>query len=545
MSRDPRAGRSSRLVLGAGVLALAVAGCAGCDGEPEAACEGGLLADRLAAAEAGDVVLVGECRVSGAFVVPAGVTLRGEGVGRSFLAGMEGPVVRLESGTPATALEGVTIESSARFGVLAVGSGLAAVRDVDVAATRGIAIAATDVAELELTNVTARGPVTMANAADPIFALVAPAADALPDPPSTCPLAECAMRDSRAVGCPGCGTVEQLCDPVATCGQWVTMTAAYGLVLGGVVETRATDVEIAGFTIAGVVIQDENADGARRPGRVTWMRGAISDHIGAGLVATGAITLGLDTVRIERTVEGARRVPAYGALFADGVEVTTNALRVEDGERFGLVHLGARVEHVGMVAQNNGDAAVWVADSDRVIIRGAGTTFADNEFASVAIYRSSNVTIEDATITGTRERLALIGIDGSTRIGDGIHLAETYSGVRITRVTASNNERAGIIVDLGTEATPDIVFADVEVTATLEATPRGDDPLGAIGGRPDAADNLVPEAPGTGWDTGIVRRGDAPAHDAARTTPVEAIGVAAPDSAPDTSGAVGFVGPCD
>src|SRR5262245_32027885 len=67
-------------------LGLVLAGCG------NGICSSSELTDALAMAEPGDVVTVGSCEVEGAFVVPAGVTIRGAGIS-SVLGSVEGGAV--------------------------------------------------------------------------------------------------------------------------------------------------------------------------------------------------------------------------------------------------------------------------------------------------------------------------------------------------------------------------------------------------------------------------------------------------------------------
>src|SRR5262245_7969194 len=92
------------------VLVSITAALAGCGGDDEPIGDGAGLTDALADAQAGDTVTVGACTVSGAFEVPAGVTLSGQGRGTSILQGPAGKAaVTLHPGGSATSLTNLSI----------------------------------------------------------------------------------------------------------------------------------------------------------------------------------------------------------------------------------------------------------------------------------------------------------------------------------------------------------------------------------------------------------------------------------------------------
>jgi len=515
------------------LTALALAGC----GDEDEVCDSGELASRLAAAREGDVVEVGACTVTGSFTVPRGVVLRGQSVSASVLAGTEDAVVRLQPGdaTRPTALERLRVDSSARAGVFSTGDGAARVADVTVTVHRGVGIAAEGLASFTVERVDVEGPVAASNAMDPLFALVAPAEDVLGPVPASCPPATCEIAATRSVDCPGCGEMSQVCD---ACGRWVSITATYGIVLGAVGETALTDVDVRGAAQFGFVALDQTSDGVPRAGgTIVWHGGVVEDNIGVGLYAAGDIALDLSDVSVDRTVEGARALPSYSALLLEGVSARSARLGVHDSARYGIVHLRSRGDHEDLVAERNGDAAVWIGESDGVTLHGAGTLLADNEFAGVAIVGSRNVSMRDGRIERTHASARPVGIAGVVRIGDGVHLIGSYIGISFEGVTCRDNERAGMIVDVGGAATPDIHFTGVTVSGTGAA-------LGAVGGRVDLSGSLFPIAGGT-WDLGITREGATLTNDASPPARLDAIGAAAPSVTPDTEGIAGAIAPID
>ncbi len=185
-------------------------------------------------------------------------------------------------------------------------------------------------------------------------------------------------------------------------------------------------------------------------------------------------------------------------------------------------------------ATGNGDAAVWVGEGE-LSLSGAATHFADNAFASIVAVDANDVSVSDARIEGTRESLRAVGGIGAIRIGDGIHLMGSTSGL-FERCDLVANERAGIVLDLAGEAVGP-TFTGVTVDSTADG-------LGAIAGSLDASGRLAPVATGA-WDTGIERRGAAAANDPVFAAALDAVGVgaAAPGEVPNPTDRVGAIAP--
>lgn len=121
------------------IAALTAAYCGGDGG----LCDPVELADALANAVPGDTVEIGDCTIAGSFTVPAGVILRGQSRETSKLLSVSrAPVLLLQPGAfPATRVEHLSIDSNARFGIRFEGTGMIELRDVEVRATEGVAIA--------------------------------------------------------------------------------------------------------------------------------------------------------------------------------------------------------------------------------------------------------------------------------------------------------------------------------------------------------------------------------------------------------------------
>jgi hypothetical protein len=306
-------------------------------------------------------------------------------------------------------------------------------------------------------------------------------------------------------------------------GRWAEVTATYGLYLESTSATFAR-VDVTGFAEFGAVLRDSD---------VTWNGGSVRDTLGVGVRQLGG-ELALTGVEIASTMQGVRGSPVYGVAATDGARIVAMALDVSDNDRYGLLLVGGSASLTDLAAERNGDAAVWIASSDDVVIDGPATSVADNEFAGVVVASSINVTVRDATISGTAESMRAVGTLGSRRVGDGLHVIETTSALELDGVTLRDNERVGALFDLGTTGLGE-GFSFIDVTVEGEGTS-----LGAIGGRLDGDGQLSPVAPGT-WDTGITRLGATSANDAAFAGALDAM-IENPD-APGVDERVGAIAP--
>lgn len=444
----------------AGLLASTVAGCA------ETECDASSLRAELEAARAGDVVEVGACTVDGSFAVPAGVTLRGAGAGRSTLRGAGGVVVELgAAGDVAARLEDLTVVSEGCAGVVVRGDGEAALSRVSVEATRGLGIGAEGLAGLSLSDVQVTGP--LAGGAVP---------SVVPLPPYDCASA----------------------DP-----------ATHGLVVVDVGTATLRDVDSEGFAAFGALFVRSEVD---------WIGGQVSEHLGTGLEVYGG-SARLEALTLCRARQGMAPIESFNGFFGGDAEISTSGLLVCEGEAFGLMQDGGRATHVGLVARDNGFAAVWAQNASVLSVTGAGTELLRNGFAGIAALDVGEVSVADATVGGTELRTVTSGMAGSVQAGDGVHLVRSPM-VAARDLQLLDNQRVGLLLDLGGEASVGLSVTGVLAEGTGEQ-------LGAV-----AQNGTVPD----GWDEGVTRRGAPEVNDPAfsgRLPIGEAVG---PSCLPDTSG---------
>jgi len=513
-------------------LALAaVAGCGGEDDPPAPLCNASAVASALLGARSGQTVTLGACTIEGAFVVPAGVGLAGAGIEQTRIVGPVGGVAidLLPGLDAATTLTDLTIETPGVVGVRGDGPGHVIVERVTVEASAGAALGMVAVTEVELRDVTLVGPVTADNADDAVFLAVAPTTE-LPDPPSCSGEASCEPGALQTVPCPGCGEVQQACND---CGDWVTVTAAYGLALEAVTTATLDNVDVRGFASFAVVLRDTGDEGATAAGDITWSGGTIGDNLGVGLYAEGDLAVDLDGVAIDGTLSGLRGVPSYGGIVADGVALTTTGLALRDNDRYGLVQLLATAQHADLEATGNGDAALWVGESDGFAIDGG--TLRGNTFAGIVVVGSAGVSLADVDVRETAEAPRLIGFWGSVQIGDGIQLTATTERVALTHVVLADNARVGLLVDFGDLESSPLDLADVTVSAEGEAN-------GALAGAGDPDTQVFTPGGPDGWDDAIVREGATAANDQAAVDGLQYVGVPTPE---ERLPLPGIVTPCD
>lgn len=477
---------------------LAIALLSGC-ADP---CSPSTVQSQLDAASAGEVVTLPACRVAGALVVPEGVTLRGAPSSELANADPLDVVVELRAGAT---LESVAIDAGGRAAVVTRGD--ATLRDVDVAARHGIGLYV-DGGVVTMERVTVTGPVTAANGSEERWVRV---------------LAEPPPNPGGVVGCPRAvcvcevGAVDEATDQVCDEGDWVTWAPTMGLYARGATLTL-TDVTIAGLAEYGVVVDGSD---------LGWTGGGVRDVIGVGvLMREGSSSL--EDLAVERVVAGLRGVPSHGVIAADGHAMTSRALTVADGERYGLLVLGATATNVDFAARGNGDVGVWVGDSAGFSLTGASAVEA-NGFAGVVVSGSRDVTIEGLSVAMTSSVRRNVGTFGVQEIGDGVQLSGLGGNVSLRDVAVSGNARVGILADVS----PGLAFENVTVDASGMA-------FGALGGTRDETRGEITVTNPAGWDTGITRSGAAVGNDPAASGAFDAIVTARPDM---IGGATGIIGP--
>ena len=484
-----------------GALVLLVLSSIACD--PEVACDAASLRTALAGASPGDEVEL-RCRVEGAFVVPAGVTLTGTGDAAIMLTDANEVALEVMTGDQGdTVVQGLTVESAGRAAIAVRGAGTAVLERAVVRATAGIGVG-TSGATVTIRASAIEGEVTPDTIDESRWLRVIGSAP----PDGECPTAECECR-------PGARDGSRTCD---TTGRWATLTATHGLyVRGGTLEL--VDTTITQHALFAVVLEDASA---------TISGGTIGHGLGVGLEVLGG-TVAIDGTEITGVHTGLRGSPSYAALFAEDAAATTTGLRVRGVDGYGLVHAGGTGVHQGLVIEETGDVALWAGGSERIEVRGPGARIADAAFAAVLGVEVGALRLEDVDVVGVRALRRVVGARGAIDVGDGVQLIATVPSLEAVRIVGA--ERAGLVVDLvsGVDAT---AFREVSVDASGTA-------LGAIAGTVDVAtEALVAGAP-AGWDTGVTRAGAAAANDAAFAGALPAVVAATPPSAGSVVGAIG------
>lgn len=475
--------------------ALALVVATACSSGPY--CDTDSANDALAAAAVGDTVELGSCEVMGPLRVPPGVELAGTGSTVVVAPVESGGIVAL-GGATTSVIRDLAVRVDGRIGVLIRGGGAAEVRDVTVDARRGIGLGASEMTDLTLTRVTLQGPIDAANANDSewVDVLPAPAEEGACPDPSGC---EC---DPGAIDEPG----SRVCDSM---GRWRTWTATFGLVLSGVTATL-TDVDVRGFAQWGAVVTG---------GDVTWDGGGVHDTLGIGIRQVGGV-LRLNDLDADHTFSGLRGDRPYAVLTSDDGRLETARVAVSDNDRYGVLIAGGTGLLEDLVAERNGDAALWVSESDDFELCGTATALRDNGFAGAVVVSSSNVRLADGAISTTLEQERPVGTLGLLRVGDGVQITDTRGAIELADLRLENNENAGLVVDLGAMGTGNVTFTMVDVTGTGTQ-------LGAIAGRPSMPGRLTADAP-MGWDSGVTRGGAVTGNDASFTGPINAVTEPAP-----------------
>jgi len=366
----------------------------------------GELDAALSAASPGDVVTF-TGHVTGDFLVPAGVTLRGidEAVIQGSGVGIALTVV--PGGADVTRVENVKVISDGRYGIWVSGAGASDISGVRVTATRGLAIAAEGTDLLSLTNVEAIGPVTELNAASV--------------PANSSPFD----------------------------------TATHGLILLGVDDAALDNVSASGFAEAGAILAASTS--------AVW-DSRFNENVGTGLVIAGGTTT-LDNVTGNNTYRGARaadeRVAGIG--IGTGADVSSTRVRALTNDGFGVFHDGsAIVDHDQLRSLANLEGGVWAQGAEYIGLD--RTAVSGNTSTGIVAIDTTYALIADSWVVGTSAG----SIGGGPALGDGIQLVNTAGALDDVRLRA--NARVGLLAALGASQSPDDVsLTDVLVAGRSAA----------------------------------------------------------------------------
>jgi hypothetical protein len=185
-------------------------------------------------------------------------------------------------------------------------------------------------------------------------------------------------------------------------------------------------------------------------------------------------------------------------------------MEVSRTEGYGLLHTGVSPRHEELVSSSNSEVALWAQDCARFDLD--ESAMVDNEVAGVVLYRVEEGRIDDTNIGRTVLATRSYGA-GEVTLGDGMHLVEVSGPIRFEDTTLADNERVGLLVDLGGRPLSDVV----QVFHNLDVEGR-DSQYGVI-----VQNGEITE----GWDATITRSG----------API--------DNDPAFTGALSVVGPLD
>lgn len=398
---------SYRTTLLGTTLAL-IAGCSSSDvntnlepggPEPETICTAKQLEAALAEAAPGSIVRAGACEIEGSFVVPADVTLVGEGIGITTIVGPESrPAIEL---APGATLSDLAVISKGIAGVIARGDGAGDVRvaSVSIQADVGIGFGAERLEYVELVDVTLAGPTRD-------FTELPPVPNAPPTP---------------------------------------DVTGTHGLVLWTVAEARLENVRSNGFVGFGALLMNT---------ATRWTRGGADNNAGVGIMAVDGETA-LEGVVVSRTYRAQISIPAYGVLFVskalmtdtpdETADVSARLLGVDVSNNggIGIMYAGGRsllIEE--SAAAGNAFAGLLVAESSSVTVRKTSISGTKELTLSVAgggpeliggeglqlMSAVHDILLEDVTLADNARGGLLVDL-GATGLAE---TTQTWSNVSVT-----------------------------------------------------------------------------------------------------------------
>lgn len=463
------------------LVLLASVFVASCQTSADPLCEPSAVKAAVEGASAGETVTLGACTIEVSFAIPAGVLVVGsveDGAGTMIVTGdaSERGAVGL-SLTSGSSLASVQVLSRGGIGIAMRDGGT--LQSVGLDVEKGVGVAMRGGSPV-MTDVDVAGSVL-----DPMDARFVDFSSFVAEDGS-CEGADCECMPGEVFL-----DMDEVCSEL---GQRVAYTSSYG-VYGVGVDATLNAVQVTTTAEAGVVFEDST---------VAWESGGVSDVLGTAVLIRGG-DVEMTNISVERTVEGLRGLAAYGVIATGGATFASTSLSVRDGERYGILLDGANGTHAQLEVQANGDAGIWIAGASDVLLNDA--TLSGNAFAGVLVAASENVRIEASRIEGTAAVRRTLGSPfGSREIGDGLHVRGSEVAVR--NVALVDNERVGILVDLG-GSTP--LFEGVDVESPAGA-------LGAIGGEVVAGE--VTTGAAAGWDEGIQRGTNATTADGSWSIPV-------------------------
>lgn len=282
---------------------LAALAFVGCGDDVAPICDGAVLTAALASATSGDVVRIGECEVTGAFIVPAGVTIAGSSRTLSVIHGQAGAVaLKLIAGPVGepTRATSMTIRVDGSVGVYAKGGGEIALADVTVtttsaSATHGVVL--DGLGGAALTNVDVSG-----FAGRGVFVVGGNAT-----------FSQVRVTGTLAfAGTPGFGVAITDGAKVTTTGLTVTGTTGIG-VFHNMAQGTHTDLVSSDNSLPGVWVQNTPT---ALSFAISGAASALHGNGGAGLVAVDARNLSIADV----TVDASRSADVFGTTYADGLQ---------------------------------------------------------------------------------------------------------------------------------------------------------------------------------------------------------------------------------
>ncbi len=428
------------------------------------------IVEKIEQGKAGEVFLLDGCTLAGPITIPAGVTVKGQGIGLSRITTKAGTfALKLMPGSQPTRLEGLSVVSSGTAAIAGKGAGKVALADVEITLTRGVGVAFEALSELSLSNVSVTGPVTARGAnAFP--------ADVLPK-----------------------------------------NTATHGVVVVDVDDVTLDTVNVRGMADYGAVFVGST---------LTWTKGGASENLGTGLLISGG-TASLTGVSLCGALQGTRKVPAYNGVLLTGTKVTSSDLTVCDSGAMGLLQVSSMAKHVNLSATGNAGPAVWVQKSPSFELAGASNLIDQNQFAGLVFIDVDKVQLANTKVANTKLASRPFGAaGGNVQLGDGIQLVRSAAAVSFDSVSLTGNAHTGFQIDLGPNDVTNPLFHMKWTGVTADASGTA---FGALcQGSPGNVGTVW--GPGImGWDTGILRTGAAAINDVLVIDPNESVGVIDPN----------------